>query len=100
MKQTTNNKTSNDIIDPDWILLDICSIISSIRNRDLVQDICAYDAGKELRSYNNGRHQYYNYTATISIITFKVFYNKKSLANIISFDLVARKFSITIDTDV
>ena len=46
--QTTNDTPATDIINQNWILADTCYSVSSIINRDPVQYICAYDAGKEL----------------------------------------------------
>ena len=98
MNQTTNGTTATDIINPDWILLDTCYTISSVRNRNLVQDFCACDTDKGLRAYNNGLHQDYNYTATMTMLKLKVFYNGNYLTKTILFAAVERKFSITIDT--
>ena len=36
----------------------------------------------------------------MTVLTFKVFYDKNYLANILSFSVVARKFRITADTDL
>ena len=98
MAQKTTNIPETDIINPNYILLYTFSTIISVRNIYLVQDICAYDAGEELRAYTNVEHQYFNYTANIMMLEFKVFYNKRSLVNILSFAAVMRKFGITIDT--
>ena len=54
MTQTTKEEPKNNIINQNWILLDTCSTISSIRNKSLVQNIHPCDVGKELRAYTNG----------------------------------------------
>ena len=46
MTQTTKEAPPNIIINPNWILLDTCSTISSIRNKILVQDIQPCDVGE------------------------------------------------------
>ena len=40
--------TYKNITNQNWILLDTCSTISSIRNKDLVHNIKPCDAGEEL----------------------------------------------------
>ena len=97
--QTTTNIPETDFINPNWILLDTCYTISSVRNRYLVKDIRACGAGEEIWAYTNGGHQDYSYTATIVMLSFEVF-KKKSLAKILSFSAVARKFRITINKDL
>ena len=48
----------------------------------------------------NGRHQDYDHTATLKISPLEVFFNGKSLTNILSFVVVASKFIITICTEL
>ena len=85
------------IINTNWIILDTCSIITSIRNKDLVHDGCACGARKYFWAYTNGVNQDYNYTATMTMLPFRVFYNKNPLANILSFSAVACNFRISVD---
>ena len=70
MTQTTKEAPTTNIINPNWILLDTCSTISSIRNKSLVQNIQPCDAGEELRAYTNHVHQDYDHTSTFKIVTF------------------------------
>ena len=56
---TTKEAPTTNIINPKWNLLDTCSNISSIRNKNLVHNIQPYDAGEGLRAYTNGEHQDY-----------------------------------------
>ena len=53
MAQTTNEAPVNDIINPNWLLLDTHSTINSINSKDLIKYICACDAGEELQAYTN-----------------------------------------------
>ena len=73
MSQTTKEAPTTNIINPNWILLDTCSTISSIRNKSLVQNIQPCDSGEELRAYKNGGHQDYDHTATLKLLPFDVF---------------------------
>ena len=98
MTQTTNYIPETDIINTHWIILDTCSTISFIININLVQETRACDAGKELWTYTNRVHHDYSYTATITMLPFKVFYNGKSLAKILSFSTASRWFRINIGT--
>ena len=100
MTQTTKEAPTTNIINPNWILLDTCSTISSIRNKSLVQNIQPCDTVEELRAYKNGGNQYYDHTATFKMLTFEVLFNEKFLANMLSFNVVASKFKITIDTEL
>ena len=65
MTQTTKEAPTTNIINPNWILLDTCSTISSMRNKSLVQNIQPCDRGEKLRAYTNGGHQDYDQTATL-----------------------------------
>ena len=100
MTQTTKEAPKTNIINPNWILLDTCPTISSIRNKSLLQNIQPCGAGEEIRAYTNGGHQYYDHTATLKLLPFEVFLNEQSLANILSFAAVASKFRITLDTEL
>ena len=55
---------------------------------------------KKTQAYTKGVNQYYNYTANTAMLPLEVFYKKKTLANIPSFDAVGRRLRITIDTDI
>ena len=60
------------------------SIIISVRNRDLVQDIHDCDKCGEIQEYTNKGNQDYSYRAHYNA-TFEVLKKKKSLANLLSF---------------
>ena len=79
MAQPTNDVPVNDTINPNWLLLDTCYTISSIKNKYIVKYICASDAGKEIWAYKNGGHQEYNYTTTTTIPPLKCFATNFSL---------------------
>ena len=51
-------------------------------------------------AYTNGEHRDYDHTATLKMLSFEVFFNEKSLANILYFVSVDSKFRITIDTEL
>ena len=99
MTQTTKGSPTTYIINPNWILLENCLNISSIRNNSLVQNIQPCDAGEELRAYTNDGHQYYDHTETLSMLPFE----KKKMNNPLkklSFDAGASKFRITINAEL
>ena len=66
MTQTTKEAPTTNIINPNWILLDTCSTISSIRDKNIVQNIQPCDAVEELRAYKNGGHQNHDRTTTLT----------------------------------
>ena len=73
MTQTMKDEPTTNSINPNWILFDTCSTISSIGNKNIVQNIQPCDAGDELRSYTNRVHQDYDHTTTLKMLPFTVF---------------------------
>ena len=86
-----------EIIPDNWLLLDSGSTISSLRNDKLIYDI--HPIKEPLRVYSNGGHVDYKFGATLRIMPFRVYYNKKGIANILSLSAVASEFRVTMDTD-
>ena len=56
MVKMTNDVPVNDIINPNFLLLNTCFTISHIKNKDLVKYMHTYNIGKELRAYIYGGH--------------------------------------------
>ena len=100
MAQTKKEAPTTNIINTNWILLDIFSANISTRKKNLLHTIQPYDSGEELRAYSNGRNQDYNHTKTFKMLPFEAFFNEKSLEIILSFATVSSKFRITIDTEL
>ena len=100
MTQIKKDAPTTNIISPNYILLETWSTMRSTSNKKLVQNIQLCDVGEALRAYKNGGHQYYDHTATLKCLPFKVFLNDQSLATIISFDTVAFEFRTTISISV
>ena len=73
MNQTKKEAPTTKLINPNWILLDTLSTISSIRNNNVVNNIQPNDAGEKPRAYANGGHQDYDYTATLKMLTLDFF---------------------------
>ena len=71
MTQTTKEAPKTNIINPNWILLDTFSTISSIKNKNLVHKIKRCDAEEELRAYTNGGYQNHDHTATLKMLPFE-----------------------------
>ena len=70
--QTMKDEPATNIINPNWILLDTCSTIISIRE-NIFRRIQPCDVEEEIRAYKNGGQQDYDYTVTLEMSPFKVF---------------------------
>ena len=79
------------------ILIDTGSTCSVFRNSDMLTDIKKSDT--TMRAYSNGGFQDSNMTGVFADV-FEVWYNPKSLLNILAFSDVRKKFRITCDTDI
>jgi hypothetical protein len=86
-----------DLISPDWILLDSGSTVSSIKNKTLLSDL--RDSEEVMRVFTNGGSQDYSEIGTLKLFPFNVYYNPRSLANILSLTQVSEMFRVTMDTD-
>ncbi len=89
-------ESKSDIISQDWILLDSGSTVSSLRNPDLLENIKKID--ETLRVYTNGGFKDYNEKGMMKLLPFEVYYNKNSLANILSLADVCDHFRVTMDS--
>ena len=79
-----------------WILLDSCSSISSIANKDLAHDL--EQSNDTVRAWTNGGFIYYNVTCKVNVLNVEAFYNARGIANILSMADVAKKYRVTMDT--
>jgi hypothetical protein len=86
-----------DLISPDWILLDSGSTVSSIKNKTLLSDLRASE--EVMRVFTNGGSQDYSEIGTLKLFPFNVYYNPRSLANILSLAQVSEMFRVTMDTN-
>jgi len=80
-----------------WVLLDSQSTISIFCNRNLLTKICP--CIKPLLIHTNGGHQISNHVGKVCNFG-TVWFNKKSLANILSLAKVRKKYRVTMDTAV
>jgi hypothetical protein len=88
---------SNDSgIDPSWILLDSQSTISVFRNPNMLTNI--RESERTLRAITNGGHQDSNMVGDFPNLG-EVWYNNKSIANILSLADVRKVCRVTMDSD-
>ena len=79
------------------ILLDTGSTCSVVKNPKMLLNIG--DRGRKLRAYTNGGHQDSNEEGDLPGF-FRVWYNPRSMLNILSFRDVRKRFRVTVDTSV
>ena len=91
------NESRYDIIPSDWILLDSQSTVSVFKNKELLDNI--RQSKKRLIVYTNGGTQTSTEMGTVKIFG-DVWFNKDSLAYILSMAEVRKECRITMDTSV
>ena len=84
------------IISPDWLLLDSGSTVSSVCNVDLITNL--RKSKEVMHVISNGGSQDYDAVGTLKLFPFNVYFNPKSLANILSLAQVQNMFRVTMDT--
>ena len=89
----------SSLINPNWVLLDSESTVCVFRNRNFLTKIGEPSDGEVLKVYTNGGSQESTQVGTSEGFG-EVWFNPKSLANILSMAAVQRKFKITMDTSV
>ena len=96
------SQKSQDVINPNWLLLDTCSTVSVCCNKDMVTGIKPCGDDGPLRITTNGGAQAFYNTATLKMLPMTVHFNAKSLANILSLSDVANLpgARLTMDTDI
>jgi hypothetical protein len=83
------------VIDPDWILLDSQSTMSVFRNAGMLRNI--RNSGRMLRALTNGGHQDSTMVGDFPNLG-EVWFNKHSIANILSLAEVRKVCRVTMDT--
>ena len=99
----TQSKDDSEIISSDWILLDTCSTDSVFNNKSFLTKVSKCKNEDVLNIVSNGGGAVsYDTTGFFNLLSMPVYYNKKSLANVLSFKQVAALdgVRITIDTSV
>ena len=102
----TFNLTTEDVtiskkhsmIDQDWILLDSESTVNIFSNRKFLRNIRQSDKERGLRVHSNGGHQDTHLVGDLPGFG-TVWYNKHSLANILSLAAVRKRYKVTMNTD-
>ena len=85
-------------INPNWILLDSESSEHIFKNGSLLENIEPTTDGETLRLFSNGGFIDTNQKGKFG--NFSVWYNPRSLANILSLALVTEQYRVTLDTGV
>ena len=86
---TQSNNGENDLINENWILLDTCSTVNVCKNASIITDVRKCRKGEELMIVTNGGSQDYNQIGLFKYLSLPIYYNPKSIANILSFKEVA-----------
>ena len=86
-------------INPNWILLDSQSTINIFNNKRLFKYIRQCRPNENVRCYCNGGYQDTNQIGEVPGIGL-VYYNVKSLENILSLSQIDDKYRVTYDSDV
>ena len=97
---TQSNDGENDLINENWILLDTCSTVNVCKNVSIVTGVRKCHEGEELTIVTNGGSQKYDQIGFFKYLSLPIYYNPKSIANILSLKQVASvpDVRITMDT--
>ena len=93
-----SQKTRGNLINPNWILLDSQSTINIFDKRKLFSEIRDCKKHEVVRCYCNGGYQDTHKIGTVPGIG-QVYYNPKSLANIISLSKIDDIYRVTYNSD-
>ena len=86
-------------INPHWLLLDSASTVSSVKSESMVTKI--EPAGDDsTKVFTNGGEMEYSHAGELRFFPFRVFYNKDSIANILSLAHIRDKYKVTMDSSV
>lgn len=90
--------TSSGTLDPALILLDSQSTVHVFNNTELLTNVRSHPEGKTLRVFTNGG--YMDSTMVGCFGNINVWYNPKSIANILSLALVIDSYRVTLDSKI
>ena len=94
------NLDNSGAISKTWTLLDSCSTFSCICNPSFVTDIPPCNDTELMTVYTNGSQVQYDCVGMFSLLLFQVYFDEKSMANILSLKDVSSCFRVTMDTTV
>ena len=85
-----NFAQADNMIPKSWILLDTCSTSSCCNNLALLSGLKDCTDDTALTIYTNGGQKTFNQVGLLNLFPLEVHYNATSLANIISFNTLAK----------
>ena len=96
------SSSSQEVINPNWILLDTCSTDNVFRNKKFLTNVRMCETGQELNIITNGGSKLYETFGDVTFLPVAAYYNRDSLANVLSFKKVSEipGVRITVDTAV
>ena len=97
VETTVSLSQSGSKLHPRMLLMDSCSSVTIISNKELVHGI--YKSDQTLRVHCGGGDNYLSYKARFGDYPKDVWFDPDGLANIMSMDEVADMFRLTMDTD-
>ena len=87
-----------DIVNPDWLLLDSCSTVTTIKNPTLATNIADCAPGDEMRLTSTGGYLDHTKACTTKFLNINGYYNPYGLANICALRDVCDKYRVTMDS--
>ena len=86
-------------MNPNCIILDYCSTVSSVMNPYILSDIKDCHHNTYIHVFTNGGYIGYKQSSKMDLFTLRVFYNPYSIVNIFSLVDVTSQFRVTMDTN-
>ena len=87
------------LINPNWILLNSCSTVSSFINPSLLSYINYFHTDTAIFSFTNCGYLDYKQSDTLNLLTLIFFYNLDSISKILALVGVTSQFRVTMDTN-
>ena len=99
MQHIDNDGIASDgAINKAWILLDSCSTLNWFYNPSLILNVRPCTEEELMTVYTDSGQVDYNHVGTLSLLPFDIYFDKHSMANILSLKNVSSKFQVTMDT--
>ena len=82
---------ANSAVPNTWILLDSASTISSMCNRNLIENIRDVPENDQVRAWTNGGHLDFSQKCDLKTFRFEAYFNKNGITNILSLAEIRKK---------